>query len=145
MNFMSCCSRLNHKKVSWIQRGFEGLFCRKDQNLVRGGQFWTIRFGFQGSTRPYLRCLPCNLRFLPCNSDYRGEIRIILLRISPESCLRGSTGKGSILFGDRYDWTTGDHAKDMDGGSTVSYLTRHPSRPLVYVFFFLKVWKQKGF
>ena len=30
------------------------------------------------------------LRFSVCNSDFRGEIRIILLTISPESFLRGS-------------------------------------------------------
>ena len=50
--------------------------------------FWAIRFGFRGPARPYLR-------FLPCNSDFRAEIRIILLNLSPESFLRGSTVKGS--------------------------------------------------
>ena len=49
--------------LSWIQRGFKALFCRKIETPF-GRLLWAIRFGLGGAIRPYLR-------FLACISDFR--------------------------------------------------------------------------
>ena len=75
--------------VNWIQRGFKALFCRRTENLF-GHLPWRFGSDLEVIFDPHLRCSACIFRFSACNSDFRGEIRIILLNISPESFFKGS-------------------------------------------------------
>ena len=75
---------LNSREEKTTQRGFKALFCRKTETAFQAPslrdlvRIWRLHPAVSPISGLYLRSWACN-------SDFPGEIRIILLNISPES------------------------------------------------------------